>query len=119
LQHNLNKFTRAYGKNSLVLSLTFAKFYLDNTTDVAHPRLMVKYGSKPANIYADDVTDLQFRYRMKNNVTLDVPTIAADVREVFISVTGRSNHKDPDLKDPNAYRLRTYASSASLRNLGL
>jgi prepilin-type N-terminal cleavage/methylation domain-containing protein len=119
LQHNTTNFSRKYGANSIVLSLTAAKFFVDKTTDVAHPKLMVKYGSKPAAIYADDVTDLQFRYRMKNNATLDVPTIASDVREVLISVTGRSNRKDPDESGEDVYRLRTFASSASMRNLGL
>jgi prepilin-type N-terminal cleavage/methylation domain-containing protein len=119
IQHNETKFTRSYSANSVILSLVAAKFYVDHTTDPLHPRLMVKYNSDPAAIYADDVTDLQFRYRMKNGVTLDKPTIASDVREVLISVTSRSGRADPDAKDGAAYRLRTYASSASLRNLGL
>jgi len=119
LQHNLAQFSRKYGANSIVLSLIATKFYLDKQTDPLHPRLMVKYGSKPAAVYADDVTDLQFRYRMKNGLILDVPPLASDIREVLIAVTGRSNRADPDANDQDKYRFRTYASSASLRNLGL
>jgi type II secretory pathway pseudopilin PulG len=118
LQHNTTNFTRKYGANSVVLSLVAAKFYVDKTTDATHPKLMVKYGSKPAAIYADDIADVQFRYRMKNNTILDIPTAATDVREVLISVTGRSNRPDPDKTGDAAYRWRTFASSASLRNLG-
>jgi prepilin-type N-terminal cleavage/methylation domain-containing protein len=118
IQHNTTSFSRVYGANSVILSLVAAKFYVDNTTDPLHPKLMVKYNSEPAAIYADDVTDLQFRYRMKNGVTLDVPTIPFDVREILISVTARSNVPDPE-GPPHTYRLRTFASSASLRNVGL
>ena len=118
IQHNLTTFTRKYGANSLILSLVAAKFYVDKTTDPSHPKLMVKYNSDLPVIYADDITDFQLRYRMKNNTVADLPTNSFDIREILIAVTARSNKKDPDLHDPNAYRLRTYSSSASLRNLG-
>ncbi len=117
LQHNTTTFSRKYGANSIVLSLVAAKFYVDKTTDASHPKLMVKYGSKAATAYADDITDLQFRYRMRNNTILDIPTAASDVREILISVTGRSNRADPDKTGDAAYRWRTFASSASVRNL--
>lgn len=117
LQHNTTTFSRKYGANSIILSLVAAKFFVDKTSDPSHPKLMVKYGGKPATAYADDITDIQFRYRMKNNTVLDLPTAASDVREVLISVTGRSNMPDPDKTGDAAYRSRTFASSASLRNL--
>lgn len=118
LQHTSSVFTRKYGTNSMVLSLIPAKFYVDNTTDAAHPKLMVKYGTKAAAIYADDVSDIQFRYRMKNGTVLDVPTLARDVREVLITLTGRSGTPDPDKSGPAVYRTRTYSSSACMRNFG-
>lgn len=118
LQHNTNIFARVYGAGSLVLSLTSVKFYVNHTTDADHPRLMVKYGDQPAQVYADDVSDLQFRYRMRDGSVVDVPTLPTDVREVLISLTGRSARQNVDDADA-PYRLRTYASSASLRNLGL
>lgn len=118
LFHTTSNFSRKYGANSLVLSLIAAKFYVDQSTDPNHPRLMMKYGSRPAVVYADDISDIQFRYRMKNGLVLDVPTLAVDVREVLITVTGRSNMPDPDKTGSAAYRSRTFVSSASMRNFG-
>jgi hypothetical protein len=47
---------------------------------------------------------------------VDEPVLAEDVREVMISVTGRSKH--PNYEDPNSdYRFRTYTSSVNVRNL--
>jgi prepilin-type N-terminal cleavage/methylation domain-containing protein len=118
IQHGLSPLTRKYGAGSAILSLSRVKYYVDKTTDNAHPRLMVKIGNQPAHIYADDVSDLQFRYRMRDGSVVDAPALATDVREVMITLTGRSAAKNPD-NTANPYRVRTYASSASLRNMGL
>jgi hypothetical protein len=94
------------------------KFYIDNTTDPTHPNLMVLVPGSPAAVFADNVVDLQFRYRLKNGMTVDVPPLVDDVREVRVEVTGRSAR--PDVERPNEpYRLRTYASSVNLRNVGI
>jgi hypothetical protein len=129
LQHNTVVLSRRYGANSLVLALTQVKYYIDNTTDPDHPTLMVEMPGRPPQVYAEDITDLQFLYRMKNGMVLDEPDILANTREVIISVSGRSHIPDPDLlgdgddddddDDGNSpYRYRTFVTSVSLRNFG-
>ena len=41
-----------------------------------------------------------------------------DIREVMISVSGRSRNPDTEKREEDQYRLRTYASSVNVRNLG-
>lgn len=129
LQHNTMPLSRKYGKDALVLSVTQLKFYVDTTADPQHPRLMVQPIGQSPQVFAENITDLQFLFRMKNGLVVDEPVIAENIREVRISVTGRS--KDPDWEkvgadddddddngNSSAYRYRTYTTSVYLRNLG-
>jgi len=121
LQHNTMVLSRAYDANALVLAMSQIKFFIDATTDPDHPNLMLQLPGQPPQVYAEDVTDLQFRYRMKNGVVLDEPIVVSDVREVLISVAGRSHTPDIELaEDPeDQYRQRTFSTSVYLRNIGV
>lgn len=118
IQHNTMVLSRKYGADALVLALTQLKFFIDTTTDPNHPNLMVQLMGQPPQVYAEDIIDLQFRYCMKNGAVVDVPTIVDNVREVLISVTGRSRSPNPD-NPSDPYRSRTFATSVYLRNLGV
>lgn len=118
LQHNTMSLTRKYGANSNVLSITQLKFYIDKS-DTLHPKLMMAPVSGVAQIYADDMTDLQFQYKLKNGTTVDKPINYQDIVEVLISVTGRSTNPDPDLPTGHNYRYRTFSTSVMLRNQGV
>lgn len=118
IQHNTMVLSRKYGKNALVLNLIQAKFYIDNTTDPNHPNLMVQYAGKLPQVYAEDITDLQFQYVMKNGAVEDEPTLIDNIREVRISINGRSANPDPDRPHDDQYRNRTYASTVYVRNIG-
>ena len=115
LQHNTMSLSRKYGKDAIVTKLHQVQFYVDHTTDSDHPKLMVKLPGKSPYILADNITDLQLQYRMKNDSLMNVPDLTENVREVLISVTGRSNQPDPDFPS-NPYRVRSFATSVSLRN---
>lgn len=117
LQHNTMTLSRKYGEDSEVMAITQIKFYID-TTDVLHPNLMIQYMGQTPQVYAMNMTDLQFEYHMKNGDVLDQPILVDDIREIAISVTGRSNSPDPEAPDStDAYRFRTFATSVYLRNL--
>ncbi len=118
LQHNTMSLSRKYGANSNVLSITQLKFYVDRS-DTTHPKLMMAPISGVAQIYADDISDLQFTYRLKNGTTVDVPASYQDVVEVLIAVTGRSTNPDPDRPAGKQYRYRTFNTSVMLRNQGV
>jgi len=116
IQHNDWPLSKAYPKGSVILALDRVKFYIDQS-DTLHPKLMVKFGDYPAQIYAEDIIDLQFNYRLKNGMTVAVPSIPQDVREVSIDLTARTQHPDISFPD-NPYRFESYGSRVFLRNLG-
>lgn len=118
IQHNDWPLSKCYAKDAIIIALNRIKFYIDNTTDPEHPKLMMELPFAGAQIYADDITDLQFQYRMKNNIIVDVPAIADDVREVMIDITARTHNPDYDQAD-TAFIFREYSSRVNLRNLDI
>lgn len=118
LQHNTMDLSRVYDTNAIVLGMSQVKFYIDKTTDHEHPALMMALPGKAPAMYAENIADLQFRYRLSNGTIVDQPVLMSDVREVMISVTGRSNQPDYAYDEPQ-YRNRTYSSSVFVRNIGI
>jgi len=116
IQHNTMVLSKKYGADAILLSMQQVKFYVDTTTDPDHPALMLKLPGQNAQIYADNISDLQFDYRLKNDSVYAQPVVLDNIREVRISVTGRSNM--PDLEnEENPYRERTYTTSVYPRNI--
>lgn len=118
LQHSGSVLSKAYTIDAIVLSLMRVQFYVDNS-DPDHPNLMLKLPGKAPQIYAENISDVQFRYRLEDGSVVDVPVAVEDVREILISVTGRSANPDPDKADDEQYRTRTSSTSVALRNLGV
>lgn len=116
IQHNDWPLSKCYPQGSVILSLDRVKFYIDQS-DTLHPKLMVEVGKYPAQVYADDIIDLQFKYKLKNGMVVDVPPISNDVREIAINVTARTRQEDIELAS-QPYRFETYQSTVYLRNLG-
>ena len=109
--------TRAYDADALLLALNQVKFFVDETTDLDNPILMIQLGGDPAQPYAEHISDLQFQYRLANGTIVDVPVLVSDVREVLISITAESTR--PDFGSEDEGKKRTYTSSVSLRNIGI
>jgi len=116
IQHNKKKLSRCYPKGSIILALDRVKYYIDKS-DTLHPKLMVKLGDFPAQVYSEDVTDLQFLYTLKGGQVVSQPAILKDIREVRITLTARTQKKDLNFAD-SPYRFETYQSKVYLRNLG-
>jgi Tfp pilus assembly protein PilW len=119
IAHTSMNLSRAYGEKSLIIPLTRVKFYIDNVTDPSHPNLMMQLQGQAAQVYAENVSDLQFKYKMKGGQLLDVPDIVENVRDVEIQITGRS--EQPELADNGdpTYRDRTFSTAVYLRNVGI
>ncbi|MEA3296281.1 MAG: hypothetical protein U9R56_00270 [candidate division Zixibacteria bacterium] len=115
IQHNTMVLSRKYGADALLLAMTQVKFFID-TSDTDHPNMMLQLAGQSPQVYAANISNLQFQYRMKNGAVVDETAIAGDIREVLISVTGRSREPDPD-EEVNPYRQRTFATSINLRNI--
>ncbi len=116
IQHNTAPLSRKYPLGSLVTMVDMYKFYID-TTDSAHPNLMVMREGNRHYVYAEDVENLQFRYGLANGVFVDVPPTASVVREVLITLTARTARKD--LQFQGEYRRRNLTTDVKVRNLGL
>ena len=114
LDHIATPLTAAFGAGSIVKPINQIKYYID-TTDSDHPQLMMQRRGSTAQVYAEDISDLQFKYRMKNGTIIDQPLLIDNIREVLISVRGRSHEIDTRRDE---YREREFATSVSLRNLG-
>ncbi len=118
LQHNTMSLSKKYSKDAIILSLMKIKFYVDQT-DPDHPNLMISLPGKNPQVYAENISDVQFSYRLEDGNVVDEPIAVEDVREILISVTGRSATPDPDRPDDEQYRTRTSTTSVALRNLGV
>ena len=119
LNHSTASLSRAYATNSIVIALTKVKFYVDNTTDVDHPKLMIQVQGQNPVIYADDIYDLQIEYGMKNGMIESVPSIPENVREVNITLASRSFKPVLDDSGVETYRERSFSTSVYLRNIGI
>ncbi|MEA2031058.1 MAG: prepilin-type N-terminal cleavage/methylation domain-containing protein [candidate division Zixibacteria bacterium] len=122
IQHNTMVLSKSYSADAIVMAINKVKFYIDENTDQNNPTLMIKTPGNSPQIFADYITDLQFKYRMKNGVVLDSILVSDNVREVQISVTGRSVNEDVDLDDfgdGDSFRRRTFSTSVFLRNVGI
>ena len=119
LAHSSTSLSRKYDANALVFALSQVKFFIDNTTDPDHPKLMIQVMGDTPKVYAENITDLQFQYIMKNGTTLNEPTVAENIREVQIELSGRSNMPEVDDEGTEHFRDRTFSTSVFLRNVGI
>ncbi|SYZ74565.1 hypothetical protein TRIP_C90193 [Candidatus Zixiibacteriota bacterium] len=116
IDHAYTPLSQNYPHGSLILPIQSMKYYVDYS-DSLHPNLMLQLLGQNPVVYAEGVDDIQFKYRMKNEMVLDVPVIPSNVREILITVATRSAEPDPDQPDP--YRHRVFSSRVNLRNLDI
>jgi len=117
IQHNKVPLSKVYNKGAQVVQLDRIKYYIDNS-DTLHPNLMMQVSLQKPQVYAENIIDLQFNYRMKNGIVTTSPAIASNVREVEIQLSARSSKPDIDFPD-DPYRHRSYSSKVNLRNLDI
>ncbi|MCK5126219.1 MAG: hypothetical protein KAR42_08175 [candidate division Zixibacteria bacterium] len=106
----------AYPAGSQVMEVARILYRLDKS-DSAHPMLTVRFGNGSANDYAEDISDLQMNYKLKNGVVVDEPVLIGDVRQIAITLTARSSTVDPDING-GQYRSRVLHSRVYMRNSG-
>lgn len=117
IQHSTMALSKSYPVGSRILKVSIVKYYVDQTTDANHPRLMSQAFNQAAQIYADNITDLQFQYVLSSGATVDVPPIAAMIREVIIRLNSRTDRADD--KFAVNYRTRNLETRVKVRNLGM
>jgi prepilin-type N-terminal cleavage/methylation domain-containing protein len=116
IQHNTMSLSKKYPAGSLILKMNFYKYYVDQSNH-AHPNLMVTYNGQAAQIYAENITGLNFQYVLSSGTIVDVPTVQDMIREVIIRIDARTDQVDHEFA--SQYRTRTLTSRVKVRNLGV
>jgi len=116
IQHNTMPLNHAYPKGSKVIKMNRFKFFVDQS-DANHPNLMVQVPGQAAQVFAENITDLQFRYLLSSGAIVNVPILPDMIREVMIDVDARSDKADQDFQAQ--YRTRALSTRVKVRNLGV
>ncbi|HXF49113.1 MAG TPA: hypothetical protein VNL73_06780 [Verrucomicrobiae bacterium] len=80
------------------------RYFLDHTTDAAHPTLKRKRNTAGAEVFAENIEDIDF-----------IP-VGAPVKSITVSLTARTESIDKHLND---YRRRTVSSNIVMANTTL
>lgn len=118
LQHNTMQLSRKYGANALIYAIIRVKYFIDNTTDPEHPKLMRQLFGQTPQVFAENISDLQFSYVSKNGTIEDVPTLIENLREVQVNIQGHSNSPEYDDLGQERIRNRSFQTSIFMRNIG-
>jgi prepilin-type N-terminal cleavage/methylation domain-containing protein len=136
-------FSKAYGEGSTVALINYSGYYVDTTTDPAHPKLMRTIpgdNTLTPQIVADDIEDMQIQLVLDDGTEqtgagMDNATLQR-VRQLRIYLAARTSIADPKWSEPprtwsnhttlssalTAYtnhRRRYYEQLIDLRNTGL
>ncbi len=114
IHHNGWPLSRQYPANSIILKILRFKYYIDNS-DTSHPNLMCQLNDNPPQIFAEDISDLQFRYVLSSLNIVDAPINGRLIREVMISVTAKTDNLEQS--DGNQVGRRSLMSRVKVRNL--
>jgi hypothetical protein len=75
------------------------------------------YGQTP-QVFAENISDLQFKYISKSGKIEDEPSLIDNLREVQVSVLGHSNNPEYDDLGHETIRNRSFQTSIFMRNVG-
>lgn len=138
--------TNSYAGGTTVAKARFAQYYIDNTTDPAHPTLMVdRMGGAAAQPLADDIEDMQLSYGLdtNNDGVVDAwrneaapadlaPGEISLIRQVRLRLLARTRLQEAGWSEtrpalgnhgaaatPDGYRRRSYDIVIDVRNSGV
>ena len=83
-------------------SVDSIRFFLDHTTDAAHPALKKKLNNGTAEVYAENIEDVDF-----------IPPGGGGTKSLTVSLTARTEDLDKHLND---YRRRTVSTNILVPN---
>jgi type IV pilus assembly protein PilW len=124
-----------------VAKARFVRYYIDSTTDPAHPTLMVdRMGGLASQPLADDIEDMQLTYGLDTSSPADGvvdtwasnPTTPSQIRQVRLQFIGRTRLPEAGWSEtrpaignhvagttPDGYRRRIYDIVIDVRNSGV
>lgn len=115
IQHNLGDLSIAYPAGSIIYMIEVVTFYIDNTTDSLHPKLMLERVDGIPHIYADNIEDLQISYTLGHGAVVDLFASADNVREVNLLLVARTDRHD--FITGEDFVRDTFATSVFVRNI--
>jgi len=115
IQHNTMPLSRCYPEGSQLLMLNQFKYYIDNS-DPDHPNLVCWTPQTGPQVFAENITDLNFKYVLASGAVVDVFPNEDMVREVLITIDARTDKRD--LEFHTDYRTRGFDTRVKVRNLG-
>ena len=118
IQHNTANLSRAYPVGSQIFKIRRFKYYIDNTSDANHPNFMIAADGNQGQVFAENITNLNFSYKLSSGAIVDIPPLSDMIREVIITVNARAERADTDFRARN-YRTRTLSTRVKVRNLGV
>jgi len=102
-----------------IINLQESQYYIDNSVP-EHPTLIKVANNGVPQPFAENIDDLQLKYYLSNNDTVDVVAASDTVYCVDISLSGHTESIDHELADrePNSdgYRRRSLATEVVVRN---
>jgi len=132
--------TKSYPAGSTVAKARFVRYFIDSTTDPAHPMLMVdRLGGLESQPLADDIEDVQLTYGLDTSTPADgvidtwtaSPTIPSQIRQVRLQLIARTRFPESGWSEtrpalgnraagttPDGYRRRIYDAVIDVRNSG-
>jgi prepilin-type N-terminal cleavage/methylation domain-containing protein len=116
LQHNTMPTTHLYPAGSWVIKMIQVKFFVDQSNP-DHPTLMIQTFTNTPQPFAENITDLNFRYFLANGAIVTQTNTPELIRMVEIDVVGRTN--DPDQEFFTDYRTRNFNLRVKVRNLDI
>ena len=115
IYHSTMPLTKVYPAGSNINVFEMATFYIDDTSDSLHPKLMLERMDGVPQIYADNIEDLQFTYTLAYGAVVDTLVTSSIVREVNIELVSRTDNLDPIQEDD--YARDTLRTTVFVRNL--
>ncbi len=115
IQHNTMPLSRVYPVGSQVIMMNQFKYYIDNSNP-DHPNLICWTHRTGPQVFAENITDLNFQYILANGQIVDVFPDEDMVREVVMTIDARTDKRD--LEFHTDYRTRGLDTRVKVRNLG-
>lgn len=102
-----------------VINLQESQYYIDNSVP-EHPTLIKAENNGAPQVFAENIEDLQLKYYLSNNDTVDVVAANDTVYSVDISLSGHTESIDHELADrdhnSDGYRRRSLSTQVVVRN---
>jgi len=101
-----------------IIAMSEFRYFVDKSTDTAHPCLMRQEGADAPQIFADYIEDLQCMYFKPNGDSTTTPALGDTLLSARVTVRGHTHSKDMVWEDAGheAKRRRTITAEVAVRN---